>query len=426
MAAPSHGHVLGAAAIPAPRRPRSARAPLSDLSLDLAAGEYPVVTGVFFRRRGKPPGELAVGRGPLDRLASAADPGRGPGGGARNDARPTCNRSVLLDRDVMDALILDLPRRQSMRANDLWLEEVEGRLLLRAADIGPWAVLRRLGHGVLGHGIADRHLLDWRDVEFLRGDPRAAREGRDYHRRVSTLQPPEIANLLDALPYLHAAELLTLLPDPLAADTLEVMQAERQVQVFEELDDDQQLRLLQLMAPDNTADLLDRLGTRARHRAARTRCPRRSARRPSTCCAIRADTAGGIMTNDIVRRHRRSRRRAGAPGDPRRALRRPGLHLLRVRRRRPRVAPSAGRLTLRDLLVADDDAPVREVMHASVVSLDPLMPALAAARAVAEQHLAALPVVSRDGRVLGAVTADSALVQIAPPSLSGDTPRVFS
>jgi hypothetical protein len=34
--------------------------------------------------------------------------------------------------------------------------------------------------------------------------------------------------------------------------------------------------------------------------------------------------------------------------------------------------------------------------------------------------------VGRDGRLIGAVTADSALVQIEPQSLSGDTPRIFT
>jgi magnesium transporter len=85
-----------------------------------------------------------------------------------------------------------------------------------------------------------------------------------------------------------------------------------------------------------------------------------------------------------------------------------------------------GVLTLRDLLLADDRDQVREVMRKAIVTLDPLVPAIDAARAVAAQHLAALPVVGRDGRLIGAVTADSALVQIEPQSLSGDTPRIFT
>jgi magnesium transporter len=396
---------------------------LSDLVLDLGAGEYPVGTHVLFRRRGRPAGELpwsAVRSIDLELgriLVADLD-------AVERDGQANLKQAVLLDRDVMDALIIDLPRRQSMRANDLWIEEIEGRLLLRAADISPWAVIRRLGHGFLGHGVSDRRLLDWRDVEFLRGDPLAAREGRDYHRRVATLQPPEIARLLDAVPYLHAAELLTLISDDLAADTLEVMQPARQVQVFEELDDDQQLRLLQLMAPDNIADLLDGLGPEPAG-VLLNRLPEQASELVVELLGYPADTAGGIMTNDLLV--------VVADLDvigARQAIR-PDLvrsdfdyYVYVVDTLETRTL--LGVLTLRDLLLADDRDQVREVMRKAIVTLDPLVPAIDAARAVAAQHLAALPVVGRDGRLIGAVTADSALVQIEPQSLSGDTPRIFT
>jgi hypothetical protein len=38
--------------------------------------------------------------------------------------------------DVLDALILDLQGRRATRANDLCLEEEDGELSLRAADVG--------------------------------------------------------------------------------------------------------------------------------------------------------------------------------------------------------------------------------------------------------------------------------------------------
>jgi Mg/Co/Ni transporter MgtE len=45
---------------------------------------------------------------------------------------------------------------------------------------------------------------------------------------------------------------------------------------------------------------------------------------------------------------------------------------------------------------------------------------------VAEQHLAALPVTSRDGRLLGAITIDAAMAEIAPAAWRDQAPRVFS
>jgi magnesium transporter len=85
-----------------------------------------------------------------------------------------------------------------------------------------------------------------------------------------------------------------------------------------------------------------------------------------------------------------------------------------------------GVLTLRDLIVASDAAPVREVMHCHPVTIDALDSALAAARQVIDEHLAALPVVARDGRLLGVITVDAAVGQVAPVTWRPNAPRLFS
>ncbi len=344
-------------------------------------------------------------------------------GAARAAPPEALTRAVLLKRDVMDALLLDVAARQTMRANDLWLSEMDGCLRLQGADVSPWAVLRRIGRGLFGRG-ADRRLLDWRDMEFLRGDPRAATRGRDYHRRVASLQPAEIARLLDQLPYLHAAELLMLIPDEVATDTLEAMSPERQIQVFEELDHERAIRLLNLMAPDLAADLLGRLTP---EQAASDLAALPAARRAPVIDLLRypEDTVGGMMTNDLARLPIRL-----TVGEARRALRdqlsRPDFVYYVYVVDQSDQDRLLGVVTLRELLLADESTPLRDVMRRATVTLDPLQPAAGAARQVAEQHLAALPVVTRDGRLVGAVTADAALIQLAPPDMKAEAPRLFS
>jgi hypothetical protein len=277
---------------------RRVRTRLHDLVVDLAAGDYPPVTHLVLsgERRGEfqlvPWGAVQVTEGWSGGLRVA--------GLDATEAvtKDDLARRVLLGEDVLDALVIDVADRQTIRANDLWLEQEGGRLWLRGADVSPWAVVRRLARGRLGGG-NNRHLLDWKYIEFLRGDPDAAREGGDYHRVIAQLAPPEIAQLADALPYLHAAELLTLLPDPLAADALEAMSAERQLQVFEALPEDQGTRLLALMAPDGAADLIGRLLPDRAQRLL-NRLPREQAERVADLLRYPEDTAGGIMANDVV------------------------------------------------------------------------------------------------------------------------------
>jgi Mg/Co/Ni transporter MgtE len=83
-------------------------------------------------------------------------------------------------------------------------------------------------------------------------------------------------------------------------------------------------------------------------------------------------------------------------------------------------------ITLRDLLVRAEDSLLGDIMRREIVAIDPLEPAVVAARRVVEEHLAALPVVARDGRLLGGITVDAAVALLMPPSWREWIPRVFS
>jgi magnesium transporter len=399
------------------------RARVVDVAIDLSVGDYPLVTRILYRPSGKP--QMAL---PWEDVLHGPWPSRKirvrdlqTGRGAPDAA---LRRTVLLVRDVMDALVLDVARGQTMRANDLWLvRDEDGQMHLRAADVSPWAVLRRLARGMLGRG-AEGRLVDWKNLEFLRGDPEAARSGGDYHRRIARLPAVSIAQLATSIPYRHAAELLTLLPDPLATDTLEVLPPERQLQTFETLDRGQALRLLALMAPDTATDLVGRL-TPEQAQWFLERLPPTKAQQVLDLLRYPDDTAGGIMTNDVPVVSAQvtiGQARAAL----RQQLRSPDFvyYIYAVDSIQSRKLE--GVVSLRDLLVQEDSRYIGEVMQREIVAVDPLEPAAEAARRVCELHLAALPVVSRDGRLLGAVPVDTALTQIAPSTWHDQTIRIFS
>jgi CBS domain-containing protein len=400
------------------RQARSAR--IADVALDLAAGDYPRVDWLIVQ----PGGPRKIATLAWSEVASIDWRQRHV---LVHDLDATSDQelthAVLAGRDVMDALIVDVGRRHTLRANDLWFREQDGELWLAGADDSPWAVVRRLGHGVLGRGAA-RRLVDWKDLEFLRGDPDAARQGHDYHRQITRLQPSEIARLLDAMPYLHAAELLTLIDDPIAADTLETMSPERQTQVIQVLDEGRAANLLSLMAPEAAADLL---GYLAPHRAQRLLGQVSATERDLIVELLRYpdDTAGGIMTNQLVC-VRASQRVGDARHDLKDYISSPDFanYLYVINSEDERHLE--GVVSLRDFAVADDETLIGSLMRSDVTSIDALEPAHKAARQVADRQLAALPVTSRDGRLLGAVTIDMALALIVPASWRDQAPRVFS
>jgi magnesium transporter len=85
-----------------------------------------------------------------------------------------------------------------------------------------------------------------------------------------------------------------------------------------------------------------------------------------------------------------------------------------------------GVMTLRELLIADEERCVREVMQRYLVTSQPLEPAHTAAYRLIDSGLAALPVVGDDGQVLGALTVDAAVAQVAPARWRTQAPRVFT
>ena len=64
-------------------------------------------------------------------------------------------------------------------------------------------------------------------------------------------------------------------------------------------------------------------------------------------------------------------------------------------------------------------------MNPDVTNIDALESAQATARRVVKHHLAGLPVIGRDGRLLAAITADAAVAPIAPTAWRDQSPRVF-
>ena len=396
------------------------RAPVIDLLLALLKDDYPPVTHIVVTGEDGPARlEWADGveivpsakRIKVPDLAAAAQfPGDDPA-------------EVLLARDVLDALILDLLHRRTTRVADLLLEEKEGALRLMAADVGIGAMIRRVTRGAYRR-INKNAMFDWQYVEFLRGNPEAVDSGAGYRQRIGRLPAGEIARLADYIPYLHAAELLKLLPDDKAADVLEAMPVERQLQVIEELDEAEAVALLSRMSPDLATDIIGRLHVDTMKRYL-SLIPKEHADRITELLRFPENSVGGVMINNMI----------VLPGTLTAGDAQARLHkLLRnvdftslvflvddERNRRLR-----GALPLREVLTADAPRTLEELMDPYLETLKPFDDARGASYKIVGGQLAAMPVTEDEGTLIGAMTIDAAIAQLFPPSAGLQLLRVFS
>jgi CBS domain-containing protein len=393
---------------------------LTDLVASQLDTDYPEVTHLVFRRPDRSRGVLpwesvnALERVKHQLRVKSFE---------HTQETESLGQAVWLRRDVLDALIINLQNRRVTRANDLWLETEGKRLHLSAADTSARSILRRLSRGLFG-GVDRSALYDWKYIEFLRGDPQAVKAGAGYGRRIVHLPPGEIAHLAASVPYLHAAELLELLPEQLAADSLEVMPPERQLQVFEELDEQRALVVLKRMAPDLAADLLARLDIGVAQRLL-NRLPTARRRRVVGLLQWPENTVGGIMANDMVTLPS-NLKVLQAREILREKLEEPDfVYFIYVVEDAP-PHKLRGVISLRQFLMAEDNQNIEELMNRYLITLSPYDSPHEAAYRLLNSQLAALPVVGSEGQLLGTVTIDAAILQVAPRSWRAQAPRVFS
>ena len=329
---------------------------------------------------------------------------------------------VLLRRDILDALIIDLQGRRTTRVGDLLLEKDDGSMRIKGADAGFAAMLRRITRGRLGRVRRDA-LFDWKYVEFLRGDPAAVDNGAGYRQRINRLPAGVIARLVDLIPYLHAAELIELLPDEKAADVLEAMSVERQVQVIDELPEDDAIELVSLMSPDLATDLVGRLELQTMKRFV-GRMPPKARDRVIQLLRYPEDTVGGVMINDMICLPAELTCEQ-ANQEIKRHLKETDFTSLIFVIDDESERKLLGTVPLRDVLTMDENETLSDVMYPYIDSLEPFQRASDAAYRIVDTGVPAIPVIE-NGRLIGAMTVDAAIAQLVASSSELRTLRVYS
>lgn len=344
-------------------------------------------------------------------------------GATRLDLRPFDRRKgeMLLGRDVLDKQLVDIEGRRVVRANDLQLALIDGALRVVSVCVSGRALLRRLT-GRYGTPSPGERTISWREVEgFAVRNPQVRLRVR--YDRLAQLHPVEIARIVDSLSARQGAEVMAALDDETAADTLEELSDERQAELLEGMDEERAADILEWMGPDDAADALAEL-PEEKAQSLLQRMEREEAQDVRELMTYEEDTAGGIMTTDYVLMPV-GLTAAQATARLRALEWKPEfLHYLYVVDDEQREH-LAGIVSLRDLILADPDAPLTAVMETDFKSATPDEKADEVARLMAEYNLVALPVLTQAGDLQGIVTIDDAMEWVLPEPWRKSLPRLL-
>ena len=313
---------------------------------------------------------------------------------------------IRLAEHILDKQVVDTRKKKVYRVNDIEVEQEGERFLVRWVDAGLAGLLNRLG---LPESLQPKpgkmqRRIAWADVEPLDPDLKSSFE------KLSKMHPADIADIVEELGVTQGADLLERLDDETAAETLTEVEPEMQSDIMEEIKPQDAADIIEEMEPDDAADLISDLPQETARQIMNEMESEEKAE-VQELLQYPEDSAGGIMNNDYLAVTR------GLTVEQ-------VLNKFRADQPEPEVAYNlivteageklAGMLSLRDLVVAQPQSKIDDLIAADTPSVRPDTPLSEVADLFSKYDLVMLPVVDHARQVLGVITVDDVIELMVP------------
>ena len=223
---------------------------------------------------------------------------------------------------------------------------------------------------------------------------------------VGDLPPEDLAELLNQLRLNEAAAIVSMLPLQRCIELCDQPTMRRRAAILEQLDPKRVAAILEGLSADERTDVIQKMGLHERHRIL-----------PQFTPDVRAEledllqypdhTAGGIMTTEFVRL------------EPKMTVADALKHIRSVAQEKesiyacyvmdPETDRLLGAVSLRDLVMAELERPIVQVMRRKPVTVNVQDDQEKVAEKIGKYNLLAVPVVEQDGSVVGFVTVDDVI-----------------
>ncbi len=315
---------------------------------------------------------------------------------------------LLLVENILDKQIVDLNGRKLVRVNDVRLATLPTGTFAIAVDIGIEGLLRRIGIALpikrilylFRVNIPAKFIL-WDDVQAIDFSNLNIRLSKSL-AKLHTLHPSDLADIIEDLGKKSSMSLFSSLDEEKAADVLEELETQHQVHIVENLPVNKAADVLEKMPADEVADILDELEDEKAELLLKE-MDMESSQEVRELLEYDDDLVGSIMTTDYLAFS---------------ASKTVEEVLTELRLKKPESAELynmfvtesndelIGTFNLRDLVVAEPDASVSQIMKSEPVSLFDDEKTRAIAELVSKYNLLAVPVVDRQNLLQGMVVVD--------------------
>jgi len=328
------------------------------------------------------------------------------------------DEDLLLVRDILDKQIVDINGVKVVRVNDVKLEGYDTEAVLIAVDVGMRGIMRRLG---VERGSEDlmklfkRHLpynlISWNYIQTL--EPKLTTISLTVPRQMlSELHPADIADIISQVSHKEGATFFKDLDVDVAAEALSELKPETQVDIISEMETDKAADIIEEMPPDEAADILSDLPMDKAKEILES-IEKEEAEDIQELLSHEEDTAGGVMTNEFIAYPPETTIREAIEKFRKDAEVIETVYYIYVIDANEKLI---GVVSLRDMLLADLDAKLLDIMETKLKTVGPETDETEVAEIISKYNLVALPVVDAEGFMLGIVTIDDVIDRLLPPA----------
>jgi len=221
-------------------------------------------------------------------------------------------------------------------------------------------------------------------------------------KRLAASEPADIADLLASIPSDQAVIAFRLLPKDLAISVFDYMDGTFQNQLLEAFSDQAARGFLEAMPPDDRTELLDEVPAKVARRLLQILSPDQR-RVTMQLLGYEEGTAGREMTPLFVDLHSDMTVAQALERVRRLAINRETVYECYVMDRRRHLI---GTVSLKDLVIADPDIKVADIMKPNPSFVFTHSDREEAAKKLREHDLLAIPVVDAEQRLVGIITHD--------------------
>jgi magnesium transporter len=224
--------------------------------------------------------------------------------------------------------------------------------------------------------------------------------------QVAHLDAEDLVELLNQLKLIEAASVMMMLPVPRAVELFDQPQMNRRGAILEKLLPERAAQILEGLSADERTDIVQQIG----HHEARRILAKVSGEVKSELVHLlqyEEATAGGIMTTEFVRLD--PGLKVGEALDHIRAVAREKESIYACYVLEPDSGKLLGSVTLRDLVMGESHQPITAIMRRHPITVEAKEDQESVAHKIAKYNLLAVPVLERDGRVVGFVTVDDVI-----------------